>query len=568
MFVYSCYCKLGRIARTRTFRLNEIYSLSEYTLLKKSRIRNPSRHLFRSASVRQLTAIASDSVIPVSRVVVCGGTELCRRNCYEYTIRADLGSISNERETIICLFTKVLWKIWDFCLIVLRVIELTFIFVPLIILYPITRISVKSKNVWYKLLLFDLEFCGPIFVKLGQWASTRRDLFPEELCSYLSKLQRKAKAHSWFYTKHSLERAFGSQWKHIFVKFDNNKEPIGSGCCAQVYKVWVDPELIAAYGGHNGCNVPSEVSMLVEGMEMLGVSRFLGTRDEELDEISKQLELERKLCNSKKKELIPVAVKVRHPRMETLLWRDLYIMKVAASTVTWIFPSLKWLSLVDCIEDFSQLMKAQVDLCVEARNLEKFASNFDGINSVQFPKPLWPLTTPYLLVETYEEGESMQHYVVSKSEKKVNTRLAEIGFNTILKMVFEDNFAHGDLHPGNILVREKETSDTKAWTFGNILPFSTKLTFPVSIVILDCGIIASLDDRGKECLKDVFTAVINGDGEKVGELFLHHSNHQCADPKRFKHRMSEIVSSALAKGVRLDRNLPTPRSYVKEERGL
>ncbi|KAJ4446859.1 hypothetical protein ANN_13559 [Periplaneta americana] len=68
-----------------------------------------------------------------------------------------------------------------------------------------------------------------------------------------------------------------------------------------VYKVWVDPELIAAYGGHNGCNVPSEVSTLVEGMEMLGVSRFLGTRDEELDEISKQLELERKLCNSKKK---------------------------------------------------------------------------------------------------------------------------------------------------------------------------------------------------------------------------------------------------------------------------
>jgi len=81
----------------------------------------------------------------------------------------------------------------------------------------------------------DLELAGPIFVKLGQWASTRRDLFPEELCCCLAKLQRRTTAHSWFYTKRSLERAFGPYWKCIFVKFDNNKEPVGSGCCAQVF---------------------------------------------------------------------------------------------------------------------------------------------------------------------------------------------------------------------------------------------------------------------------------------------------------------------------------------------
>jgi hypothetical protein len=37
-------------------------------------------------------------------------------------------------------------------------------------------------------------------------------------------------------------------------------------------------------------------------------------------------------------------------------------MKTAASVVTWIFPSLKWLSLVDCVEEFAQLMEAQVYL--------------------------------------------------------------------------------------------------------------------------------------------------------------------------------------------------------------
>jgi predicted unusual protein kinase regulating ubiquinone biosynthesis (AarF/ABC1/UbiB family) len=80
--------------------------------------------------------------------------------------------------------------------------------------------------------------------------------------------------------------------------------------------------------------------------------------------------------------------------------------------------------------------------------------------------------------------------------------------------VFEDNFAHGDLHPGNILVREEETCDVnQKKSLWHTSPFliSKSTTCPVSIVILDCGIIASLDDHGKECLRGVFKAVANGD---------------------------------------------------------
>jgi Predicted unusual protein kinase len=79
--------------------------------------------------------------------------------------------------------------------------------------------------------------------------------------------------------------------------------------------------------------------------------------------------------------------------------------------------------------------------------------------------------------------------------------------------VFEDNFAHGDLHPGNILVREMEVNDKrhkKLWYTLPLLIFKSR-PYPISIVILDCGIIASLDDRGKQCLKGVFKAVACGD---------------------------------------------------------
>jgi aarF domain-containing kinase len=229
-------------------------------------------------------------------------------------------------------------------------------------------------------------------------------------------------------------------------------------------------------------------------------------------------------------------------------------MKAVASAVTWILPSLKWLSLEDCVEDFGQLMKAQVNLCVEARNLEKFAVNFVRVDSVRFPKPLWHLVRPYVLVETYEEGVPVQHYVTDRSSGQFNAKLAELGIDTILKMVFEDNFAHGDLHPGNILVRETEVNDKrykKLWYTLPLLIFKSR-PCPISIVILDCGIIASLDDRGKRCLKGVFKAVACGDGEKVGELFLNHSVHQCTNPESFKHRMSEIVSAALNRSFTLE----------------
>jgi aarF domain-containing kinase len=76
-----------------------------------------------------------------------------------------------------------------------------------------------------------------------------------------------------------------------------------------------------------------------------------------------------------------------------------------------------------------------VDFCIEAHNLEHFAANFDGVESVRFPKPLCPLVRPHVLVETYEEGEPVQHYVTGKSSRLVNTRLAELGLNTIFKMV-------------------------------------------------------------------------------------------------------------------------------------
>lgn len=95
--------------------------------------------------------------------------------------------------------------------------------------------------------------------------------------------------------------------------------------------------------------------------------------------------------------------------------------------------------------------------------------------------------------------------------------------NLFLSQIFIDNFVHGDLHPGNILVERIGHDDFK-------------------LVILDTGIASSLSKP--ENFSSVFTAVVKGDTEEVGRLFLEHSEHECKEPEEFVAEMGAIVASA------------------------
>lgn len=85
---------------------------------------------------------------------------------------------------------------------------------------------------WYGFLVKQMERAGPSFIKLGQWAASRADLFPAALCEKMSKLHSNGKPHSLGYTKKVMEAAFGMSFDDIFEEFD--EEPIGCGAIAQV----------------------------------------------------------------------------------------------------------------------------------------------------------------------------------------------------------------------------------------------------------------------------------------------------------------------------------------------
>ena len=57
------------------------------------------------------------------------------------------------------------------------------------------------------------------------------------------------------------------------------------------------------------------------------------------------------------------------------------------------------------------VVRQQVDLAREAAQLSRFNYNFRHVRSVSFPRPVYPLVHPEVLVETFEAGQSVARYV-------------------------------------------------------------------------------------------------------------------------------------------------------------
>ncbi|XP_008941970.1 PREDICTED: uncharacterized aarF domain-containing protein kinase 2, partial [Merops nubicus] len=314
---------------------------------------------------------------------------------------------------------------------------------------------------------------GPTCVKLGQWASTRRDLFSEAFCDEFSKLHVEVSPHPWGHTAELLRKAFGEDWAGV-LKFQS-REPVGSGCVAQVYKAYAD---LAAIAGSQAEELAWPLRAAFEAWEAAGfrgLLRWLRRRKsketwddrikEELSQadcsrgspvhgMSLMEQMARPLPHanpSSARHLTPVAIKVLHPGLVHQVQMDLFLMKMG-SHIIGLLPGFKWLSLTEIVEEFEKLMIQQIDLRYEARNLERFRHNFLDVDFVTFPTPLWPLVTADVLVETFEESEPISHYLGAEVATELRQRLAKMGMDMLLKMIFVDNFVHADLHPGNILV--------------------------------------------------------------------------------------------------------------------
>jgi aarF domain-containing kinase len=347
----------------------------------------------------------------------------------------------------------------------LRAMFLSMLFFPILLGAPLALHFGVGTDLWVQMVRKSLEIAGPAFVKWGQWASTRRDMFPGELCLELSRLYTMVPSHKYCHTKRLVEQAFGQRMEDMFEDFE--EEPCASGSIAQVHKAKLS------------------------------------------EEGAKRLHME----NSQSQT---VAVKVRHPDVEMKLLRDFELMLLLADVAAYCADSD---IIGESVRQFRGPLIEQLDLSMEAEALCKFNSNFESTKDVSFPKPLYPYVSTDVLVETFEDGVNFNQIFEESTEMGPwNRRLAQMGLNTFFKMLLQDNFVHADLHPGNILIKFKEPdfwAKVKAAFFG----YESAMPSP-HITLLDTGMSTSLNKQDRTSLFAFFESIASLDGYSIADTSL------------------------------------------------
>jgi len=309
---------------------------------------------------------------------------------------------------------------------------------------------------WYLTMCLQcVEASGAAVIKFMQWAGSRPDMFGYEFCSVFSRLQDHTTPHSWEHTEQILIERFGPNWRDKIELDQDNL--LGSGCIGQVYR---------------------------------GV-------------------VKRPSNNNNLEQHEHVAVKVLHPNVHADIDADLDLMRVAAKLVDRIpgwRDTLKWLDLPNCIEEFAHLLTLQLDLRTEAANLQQFGKNFEAEPDIIFPELVDGFEpSKDILVESYVEGIPVLKFArENRDDRQMLSDMCFKAIRCVCKMIFLDNFIHGDLHPGNVFV----SPDGK------------------NFILLDVGIVAEYSENDHQTIVDILSSFIRRNGRKAGQCMISDSNRR------------------------------------------
>ena len=261
----------------------------------------------------------------------------------------------------------------------------------------------QKRAVRMRLMLDEL---GPIYVKLGQILSTRRDLIPEDIADEFAKLQDNVAPFPGGIARKIIEDAYGCNISDVFLKF--NEVPLASASVAQVHS-----------------------ATLKDGRDFI--------------------------------------IKVIRPEIEKLIRKDLDLLQLLAEKAERYNKNAKSLKFTGVVKEFEKTILNELDLQREASNASQLYRNFRDERRYHVPRIDWELTRRNVLAIERVEGISIRDINALKVASIDLKCLAEFVVEIFFTQVFRDNFFHADMHPGNIFVvpgKEKELPIIKVIDFG------------------------------------------------------------------------------------------------------
>ncbi|MBO6558102.1 MAG: ubiquinone biosynthesis regulatory protein kinase UbiB [Pseudomonadales bacterium] len=286
-----------------------------------------------------------------------------------------------------------------------------------------------------------LEALGPIFIKFGQLLSTRKDLFSEEMSRELEKLQDQVPPFDSAEARRMIEQDIGTSVDELFDNFSH--DPMASASVAQVH-----PATLKTDHG------PREV-----------------------------------------------VVKVIRPGIDKVIRRDIKLMYFGARLLQRFWPDAKRLHPIAIVRDYERTILGELDLSLEAANTKQLRENWYGSGKLYVPVVYEEFSSRRIMVMERIYGVTATNLEALKAEDTDLKKLAHLGVEIFFTQVFEDNFFHADMHPGNVFV---DITDPANPTY----------------IALDCAIIGSLTDNDKNYLARNLLAFFRRDYDEVAKLHV------------------------------------------------
>ncbi len=239
-----------------------------------------------------------------------------------------------------------------------------------------------------------IEELGPTFIKLGQIASTRSDLFPPEFVRELERLQDTVPPTDFALIRAQVEQELQTPLDQVFPTFD--AVPVASASLGQVH-----------------------YASLPSGEE--------------------------------------VAVKVFRPGVDKIIEIDLDILLELAALAERRTDWGQHYGVMSLAQEFADTLRTEQNYEQEGHNMDRYRQMFAGVKYVRVPQVYWETTTRRVLTMERIQGIKITDVNALDAAGLDRKVVARRNIGILHRAVLQDGFFHADPHAGNFMVLPQET---------------------------------------------------------------------------------------------------------------
>jgi ubiquinone biosynthesis protein len=304
-----------------------------------------------------------------------------------------------------------------------------------------------------------LEELGPSFIKLGQLMSTRADIFPTEYIEEFTKLQDQVPPVPFSDIKRVIEQELRRPLEEIFEEFA--PKSMAAASVAQVH-------LAKLFSGE------------------------------------------------------AVAVKVIRPNIDKEIRKDIRLMYAMAKRAENVSEIARVIGAVNLVKEFERVIFKELDMFIEAGNIDKFANNFKSDDEIYIPEVYWDYTTKSVLTMEHISGIKMDQVDVIRAHDMDPKDIAMIGLRSFSRQLMEFGLFHADPHSGNTIVM-----------------------FDGRVSLVDFGITGYLDDETMHQIAFLFLGYAEHDYDMVMDALLGAGliDEETMDLKNFRRDLKDMSES-------------------------